>query len=399
MAWIIHTVSKQLDAGKKCLTISLDVEKAYDSIHHRFLLHKLEHYGIRGPTLRLLQNFLTDRTHATYCNTRLSSLTTSPVGLPQGAILSPLLFILFTNDLFFGEWNSSLLAYADDTTCLFPLTNFNDNTTDLLNTDLAKIQAWFDMNLLKLNTTKTEALLFTGKTNNIPIPDSVSIGQMTLPEILRPSITILGLRFLPQISWNSYIDQIHKKLCFAKYLLLKLHVMNVPRFLILKVYKTIFLPLLTFAVPIWGFTSKKNFRRIRAIQNSAIRTIFGMRKHEDVRNVYKEWELLPFGTIFFRHVTLLIHQLRSLPTTSGKAFPSLFIPPTRFRNTRQDPYKLAIPICRREYRKRTIFSDGIRHYNELPVELRSTTNYRTAKKLIRLFCKTHITDWYDINLN
>ena len=91
----------------------MDLCKAFDTVSHKILLYKLHHYGIRGPAYALIENFVTSRNQfVTFSNT---SSSTKPIniGVPQGSILGPLLFLIYINDLP-NAINSTFLLFADD---------------------------------------------------------------------------------------------------------------------------------------------------------------------------------------------------------------------------------------------------------------------------------------------
>ena len=86
----IDDLAKNLDKNLQIDVILLDFAKAFDKVDHSCLLHKLDHYGIRGNFLSRLENFLTERTQRITIEGHLSTTTNITSGVPQGSVPAPL---------------------------------------------------------------------------------------------------------------------------------------------------------------------------------------------------------------------------------------------------------------------------------------------------------------------
>ena len=95
--------------------VPLDISKAFDKVWHAGLLHKLKSYGISGQIFHLISSFLTNRQLPVVLDGKSSQEYLLNVGIPQGSILGPTLFLLYINDLR-NDVISNIAIYADDTT-------------------------------------------------------------------------------------------------------------------------------------------------------------------------------------------------------------------------------------------------------------------------------------------
>ena len=197
-----------LDSRDISCNIFIDLRKAFDTIPHRILLNKLELYGIRGLPLDLLTDYLTDRLHCV----RIGNTTSSPrpinIGVPQGSILGPLLFILYINDL----PNISNLfhptIFADDTT----ISIRDSSPTELVlkcNDVLEKLHDWTTCNRLSINYEKTFYMLTTNQTFTEPF-GNISINGHELD--FRSEGKFLGIIFDNKLKFNHHTKYICNKI-------------------------------------------------------------------------------------------------------------------------------------------------------------------------------------------
>ena len=153
-----------MDSNEIPINVYLYLSKAFDTLDHNILLHKLCHYEIRGTCLALLKSYLSERKQFVEFIGGKSSLANITTGVPQGSILGPLLFIKYTNDTSNACDIFKSIFYADDTTLMSTLSAFNshgENTvSDNINKELAKIDEWLKLYKISLNVKKSKFMLF-----------------------------------------------------------------------------------------------------------------------------------------------------------------------------------------------------------------------------------------------
>ena len=107
------------------MNICLDLSKAFDTLDHEILIHKLQYYGVSGSALRLFKNYLTERKQYVVYNETRSEFGSISTVVPQGSILGPLLFIIYINDIAQSTSHFNFITYADDTTLCGTQTSHN----------------------------------------------------------------------------------------------------------------------------------------------------------------------------------------------------------------------------------------------------------------------------------
>ena len=112
---MVNDISNEIDNN----IYSVDLSKAFDMVNHKILLQKLFHYGNRGIILEWFDDYLTNRTQYVSIMNTYSKIQSIQCGAPQGSILGPRLFILFTNDIINTSPITEFITFANDTNFFF----------------------------------------------------------------------------------------------------------------------------------------------------------------------------------------------------------------------------------------------------------------------------------------
>jgi len=143
--------------------VSLDYSAAFDTIDHSILLNRLEHsFGFTGTALTWIQSYLTSRSQFVKLGNHRSTPTPVTTGVPQGSVLGPLLFTIYTSHIaaIASAHFVSQQQYADDTQLYIAL-SLNNSSTSVHNLScLSDLYYWCCLNGLALNPDKTDCILF-----------------------------------------------------------------------------------------------------------------------------------------------------------------------------------------------------------------------------------------------
>ena len=224
----------------------MDLSKAFDSINQEILLDKLYYYGVKNTELYWFKSYLSKRKQCVRYDNTYSTYHNVKCGVPQGSILGPLLFILYMNDIFYVSSTAKLVLYADDTNIFFTSRDLIADC-NIINTELIKINQWFEINQLSLNCKKTNYMLFTNERQNYNI--NLKTGQNVLNQV--NSTKFLGVFIDSKLSWNIHIQSLNNKVTKSLAVLYKVRKLLSPHWK-LKLYKTFVLPLINYCNIVWG---------------------------------------------------------------------------------------------------------------------------------------------------
>ena len=182
----------------------MDLSKAFDCIRHDLLIAKLHAYGFSDKSLKLINDYLSNRQQRVKVNGSFSSRKGLTRGIPQGPVLGPLLFNIFINDLLLFIQNSDICNYADDTTIYFYDNNL-DNITHRLENDCNVTLQWLADNFMKLNADKCHLVL--GQRCDDPV--TVKIGNTDV--VNSSEEKFLGVHIDSKLSFDRHVSKLSQK--------------------------------------------------------------------------------------------------------------------------------------------------------------------------------------------
>ena len=303
MVHFLNKISDSLNKKKHTLSIFCDLKKAFDTCDHDILLSKLDKYGIKNTELSWFKSYLTQRKQFVSIKDTSSPLLDISLGVPQGSILGPLLFILYINDLPLASELLTLL-FADDTTLLFSHDDINV-LISTVNSEFKKVCEFFRTNKLVLHPDKTKFIIFSRSKiiqNVVVVCDNNNEGQNIAKNISSlarvnnedstPAIKFLGVFFDPDLNFKFHISSLRKKLSKSLYALRTVKKTLNQKSLFL-LYNSIFHCHLLYAIHIWSCSNSGPINDLFKLQKAAIRIIAGAGYNAHTEPLFKRLEILP----------------------------------------------------------------------------------------------------------
>ena len=195
-----------MDLGEVLTNIYIDLYKAFDTLDPSILLAKLNYYGVCGLENIFFCEYLSGRHQYVDYNDAKSETKSVLIGVPQGPILGPLLFLIYINDLPSVTPIFHMLMYADDTTLYCNLNGVNSEVK--INNELSKISEWLSSNKLSLNIKKTKFMVFHTPQRRVNYP-VLKLNNVNIERVSQ--FNFLGVVINSTLKWDKHIAHISLK--------------------------------------------------------------------------------------------------------------------------------------------------------------------------------------------
>lgn len=264
---VYHTIRHCYERKQYCSASFLDVQQAFDKVWHKGLLYKVKQ-KLPHSLYPVIASYLSQRFFRVKQRDARSSLQPVEAGVPQGSVLGPVLYNLFTYDLPTSS-DTVVATYADD---IAFLASDNDprvasaKLQDLLN----KTQAWFEKWRIRVSGHKSNHITFTLRKDNCP---PVHLGLDTLPH--SDCVKYLGFHLDRRLTWKQHIkkkrNEANIKYKNLHWLMGRNSVLSVDNKLL--IYNAVIKPVWAYGVQLWNTASKTNMLCLQRVQNKILRTI------------------------------------------------------------------------------------------------------------------------------
>ena len=384
---LVDQIRSSIGENKMTCGIFIDLSKAFDTVNHQILLHKLEHYGIRGKALELFKSYLSNRKQ--YVQIDQSKSNTLPIacGVPQGSVLGPLLFLIFINDLPKCCPEGKTRLFADDTTIFFHSNNIDNiiSTTKVIMTQLTN---WFRANKLTLNADKSSFTIFKSSQKNITNqPDKIKFNNQ---EICRTShIKFLGVIIDENLTWNNHINELCNKLKRLFHIFYNIrHLLSKDN--IKTIYYALIYSRIKYGISVYGQACNTKMKRIQKLQNQLLKVLSGKKFRFPTDELHDEFELLTVKDISRQEILTFVHNYfsKNLPPVFNGYFETLAS--IHNRNTRHGSNLLKIPMHSTNIAASSLKIQGAKLWNKLDSNLKNIPKAKKFKSKFKHSCFPYV---------
>ena len=378
----------EITRNNECgILIMIDLSAAFDTVNHAYLLEDLKSVGIEEECYRWYETYLQGREVMVIISNAKSETRKLTRGVPQGSVLGPMLFSIYTRELawILEQHNVKYKLYADDTQFYIPVKSIQE-TERKIDAIMKDIKNWMVKKKLKMNEDKTECMLFGTKNSLKKYEHFNQIKISTTTIEITKKVKDLGVYIDNELKMD---DQIKNTVKICNY-----HIRNIAfirKYLDRNALKTLIsnhiLSRLDYCNTLYYAISKSRLKKLQRVQNRAARLITKIKQRERITPALIELHWLPvkarieYKIILLTYKTLKHNEPKYLRKMLNRYDPGAN-PTTRLAN---ETDRLHEPRTNRNYGERAFNYSAPRLFNKLPMEIRNSPNIVQFKKKLKTF--------------
>lgn len=300
----INDTCDTLNRKLACFACAIDIEKAFDTVWHAGLIFKLQNtFHFNPHTIKFISNFLTNRSFQIHIENSYSNKSIILAGVPQGAVISPVLFSIYTADIpVLPNCNSNpkISLYADDAMIYFSSPRV-ERTIYQLNEYLNTLYDYYNFWKIKINIEKCEYIIIRPPYRDTYPSTLRSLRQLDHNNIIKinnisiknsQDIKYLGINLNCKFNFNKHVQKLRTKFLSAKWSLKKiLTSRNTHKNVKLLCYKQLLRPILTYSFTSWFSINSRAMEELRSLERKTLRQCLNVNRLNNINNLYQECDI------------------------------------------------------------------------------------------------------------
>jgi ribonuclease HI len=307
---ITRSIINGFQQKKKTTFVFLDMSAAFDKVWREKLIVIAHNLGINGKLLNWINDFMKNRKIKVRLNNSFSKEEKTYAGVPQGSVISPILFLLYTTNIRQYITNDVKIGcYADD----IALWHTDENikiSENSLNTSLIGIEKWAKERKLIINHSKTNMTLFTTDRKNKNAYPQIKMNDKVIEKTNNPKY--LGVTLDSELRFTKHVAEIEIKVLKKLNILRKLSGMDwgCSSKVLRTTYISTIRPILEYSSSIWSHCSESNIKKLEKLQSKASKIILGATSSSKNDDITKEAKLTPLSYRFKYNLCRLINKAK-----------------------------------------------------------------------------------------
>lgn len=388
---IYNDIARATDSGYVSALVLLDLSAAFDTVDMEIFLDiQRIRFGVHSMALDWFRSYLSDRSQVVSIGSDTHGPTTIECGVPQGSIIGPTGFVVYTEELAesIAEPSITFNQYADDTAMLshIPLADVRARRINIEHS-LVAVRDWFQSRRLQLNADKTELIWFGTKSNlgkvhtldTVVAFDDISIRPVHI-------VKHLGVLLDSELNMHRQVNSIASA-CFFQLRRVRQLRNVIDTVAMQRVVSALILSRLDYCNAILIGLPVSTLAPLQRVQNAAARLVTGMGPRDSITSALRQLHWLPVHYRILFKICMLVHGVfyKYGPVYLNELLVPVSELPGRTRLRSSESFKFDVPRVKLAVGGRSFSVAGPRTWNELPQTLRANPDKQTFKRHL----KTH----------
>lgn len=376
--WLMMQWKTDVDNNDVVCACFLDFKRAFETVDRDILIDKLEKYGVKGKEKMWFESYLKNRMQRTRVNNTTSEPEETKFGVPQGAVLGTLLFLIYINDIDKVLSQSKIMMFADDTLIYVSGRNQNECTNQITN-ELNKLSVWLKMNKLKLNASKTKYMVINGVNEGGITIDGENIDSVN-------ELKYLGVVVDNKLNLKSHINFICKKLAKKVGLFRRIRKRITPLCAV-HIYNVMIKPHFEYCSSIFLTCNDDMIYRLQKLQNKAMRTILWCSRYTSKREMLNALEWMDIKQRVVYCVLVFIFKIKNNLLPNYLKENLNYVSDAQYNLRNKNDFRIKYASSTRA--QNTLMYKGLVMFNSLGNELKVERNLNVFKKKCVEFVKCY----------